>query len=918
MHKFKVDEFDLYKWFIAETDLDKLNGITEQELEKKVYDFCEDFDKKGIFEDVLSLNVPLLKLVKSNVSMSLEQGYSLVKEGYIPWVNRRWKELPERFYWDSFHKFLKSGLKRPTKIITELDKKSDEILDYCGDPTIRQGTWKKRGLVIGEVQSGKTSLYTALINKAADAGYKLIIVLAGVTENLRVQTQDRLDSDFIGKPSNISALFPVGRPSVIKWRLDQTRVPITATTTVKDFGASSLKGVSFNLNSVKEPILFVVKKNQAVLRRLNEWLEKKNRMSNSPSINQTLLVIDDEADNASINTKDGDTPTAINYQIRKLLNLFSFSTYIGFTATPFANVFIDSDEDDDLFPSDFILTMAIPANYFGVDKLFESDSEDPAKQTVREISDDEEKKFLSLKHDKTARPKISPNLRTAVIQFFLINALRDLRGEERSHRSMLINVSRFTNVQNLLKEEVETFAEDLKGAIQIFSQHPEALNNESIAEIKKVFDKDFYDCGSKWEEVLSIIPRSVQDIKCLVVNQSKKAERLDYGIHREGLRVIVVGGLSLSRGFTLEGLCVSYLYRTTACYDTLMQMGRWFGYRTNYEDLCKVWMRSKTREYYWHIARATTELKEDMWKMKLQGLTPRDFGIKVRESPDALQITARNKMRNSSEVEITNSFSSYFIETPRIEKKNFERNRAATEKLLKAAMEDEAVKQISIKGKYLLKNVDKTLIAEFIETFKTLEGDYRFANFEDDSHGLNTFVRFNTIPKLQKWDVLVWGTEKEEFPVELHKKISVNCIRRSISSFEIWDEKGILSIKNNRITGKESEAFPLSEVEKEEIKKEYESRSAGRPKETLLRKAYREKRLHPLLILLPVIPQLSINEVENEVLTNQPVMTFALSFCAYGEDNSSSHNKVTYKINNVMLHQMNEQFEEEEFSEDED
>jgi len=304
-------------------------------------------------------------------------------EGHVRWLNADRKS--DWRYWSRYNDWMEEKL--PSSALESMDESTDQILGLLEDPE-REGTWDRRGLIVGHVQSGKTGNYTGLICKAADAGYKIIIVLAGLHNNLRTQTQIRLDEGFLGYTT-------VARPQDLKLvgvgEIDndpQIR-PNYATTQKLDF---SEKAAQLGITSRDMPLLFVVKKNKAILAQVLNWLsnhyadrydhDREQKIIN----NQALLLIDDEADHASVDTRenpvgaDGELnkehqPTAINHGIRKILNLFAKKSYVGYTATPFANIFIHNRATtkalgDDLFPKAFISNISAPSNYIGPVKMF--------------------------------------------------------------------------------------------------------------------------------------------------------------------------------------------------------------------------------------------------------------------------------------------------------------------------------------------------------------------------------------------------------------------------------------------------------------------------------------------------------------------------------------------------------------------
>lgn len=539
-----------------------------------------------------------------------------------------------------------------------------------GDPE-RPTEWKRRGLVVGDVQSGKTATYAALICKAADAGYRMVILLTGMLENVRRQTQERLDAAFVGLDSrDFLTIGQLGRKKHIGVGLiNASRDGIVFTSRDYDFRRTTASALNISLASVKEPVLVVTKKNKAVLQRLAAWLRAFNQ-DREGRIDIPMLLVDDEADNASINTRlNPAETTAINAAIRDLLSLFRRSSYVGFTATPFANIFIDpasTDEmlGDDLFPSDFIHVLEAPTNYVGMTRLFgptdpEDLGDDRAGSPLRTIED--EYLWLPPDHKNFADVNdLSESLLAALRSFLLATAVRDLRAvrgvQGRGggiHRSMLVNVSRFTAVQNTVAGHIHNTLEAIKTGLRLYgslSPAEAARSNPEIAALAEVFAVDFGDCGMTWPEVLVALYPAIAPVIIQPVNQSTGAASLDYSKDPAGLRVIAVGGNSLSRGLTLEGLSTSYFLRNARTYDTLLQMGRWFGYRDGYPDLCRVWITAEAEGWYRHVTEATAELKRDFARMQRRQATPREFGLRVRTHPDTLLITARNKMATGLDV----------------------------------------------------------------------------------------------------------------------------------------------------------------------------------------------------------------------------------------------------------------------------
>ena len=576
------------------------------------------------------------------------------------WVRKR--EI-EWIYSSAYEAFLR-GERWPPTVVQALSDVGTRILGHLQDPT-SEGSWDRRGLVIGHVQSGKTANYLGVIAKAADAGYKFIIVIAGIHNNLRKQTQERIDQGFVGRSSD-----PANRVRVGVGLERYYPHPMTLTNINDDFSKSTANQSGWRLNDFSKPIILVIKKNVKTLDTLHNWLKEMNAQGDGRISDVPMLMIDDEADNASINTNKEDIdPTKTNSMIRRILGLFAKSCYVGYTATPFANIFINpesynNDVLEELFPRDFIYCLDAPNTYFGPDKVFLNDKS--SSEILESIEDCEE--YLPFSHKKDDELlELPPSLYRAINQFILVRAIRNLRGHVNKHCSMMVNVSRFVNIQKMVRNFISMYEKKLREAVKANYAMPDEVSDQNsyIRNLKDVFFADYENCGFQWTEVKTALWSVFQNLKLYVIN-SKSDETLDYGKYERdghGLTAIAVGGLSLSRGLTIEGLCVSYMYRNTRMYDTLMQMGRWFGYRPGYEDLCRVYLSQDSANWYYHIAEASEELRQQIKRMRRDNLSPKQFGLYVKAHPDRLLITAPNKMRNSQRIEISQNYSGDLIES---------------------------------------------------------------------------------------------------------------------------------------------------------------------------------------------------------------------------------------------------------------
>ena len=601
------------------------------------------------------------------------------KEKQLPWLAEKKAGFPRDGFWNRYRNYLADEKKFPPTPIDKLNHLTDKILDSLFDPTTNNRISKK-GLVVGQVQSGKTSNYTGLICKAADAGYKLIIILAGLHNNLRSQTQLRLDEGFLGFDTQHERAFRRDSNKIGVGRINRDLIANSLTQSLEkgDFTTSSFNGLGLNFDT-NEPIIAVVKKNSRVLERLLHWLSTQG-VPNHEGVrvirNKSLLLIDDEADNASINTSpETDPATRINSQIRDILRLFDRSGYVGYTATPFANIFIPLEEDN-LFPEDFIINIHPPSNYIGPERVFgfslveDDEVLDNVLPIVSRIDDFHHSIPNGHRRSDPLPDHLPATLHLAIKCFILTCAIRRLRGQVSVHNSMLVHVTRYTNWQRQVKELVEeaflyyrrgiemnisTILDELR---QTFEEDNEGYRSfvttsQQIKDTPSLLELDRHTAVHSWPDVLKHLQEAANRILVKEINGGS-ADALNYADHPDGLSVIAVGGDELSRGLTLENLSVSYYLRASRMYDTLMQMGRWFGYRGGYLDLCRLFTSRELNQWFCHITHASEELREEFdFMSEVAGSTPRDYALRVRTHPGVLQISASNKIRRAVEVRVS-------------------------------------------------------------------------------------------------------------------------------------------------------------------------------------------------------------------------------------------------------------------------
>ena len=872
------------------------------------------------------------------------------EEGHEPWlVSSRKKDWR---YWQRYQGYLER--KMSTTAVDALDKSTDKILALLEDPN-RKGAWDRRGLVVGHVQSGKTGNYSGLVCKAADAGYKIIIVLAGLHNNLRSQTQIRLEESFLGYETSFAGEF--GKPVGVGEIDTDSKIQPNCATTRADKGDFTTKVAKhLAISPEQRPWLFVVKKNKTVLERLLKWIRShvadatdsesgRRFVSNLP-----LLLIDDEADHASVDTgeqlfnpdgtpDDEHQPKAINSRIRKILHSFAKSAYVGYTATPFANIFIHrrnetTEEGPDLFPQSFIINLAAPSNYVGPARVFGLNSPDGrigGLPLTRDISDhvsrDGSGGWMPPQHNKEHIPlhegldAVPPSMREAIRAFVLACAARTCRGQNSEHSSMLIHVTRLNLVQKEVYRQVEEIIKRMRQRITRGVDH-EAL----LAELHNLWDNDFLPTCAEitsllpedehhpltptWEQILAVLPDVLSDIDVRMINGTAK-DALDYAEHQgKGLKIIAIGGDKLSRGLTLEGLCVSYFVRTSKMYDTLMQMGRWFGYRPGYIDLCRLYTTAELVEWFGHIADASEELREEFDAMVESGGTPKDYGLKVQSHP-ILMVTSPLKMRTAETLLL--SYSGNLVQTVAMfrDLAILRRNLDATNRLMAAMGDPDERGPTRVrngnpdewKRSFLWNGVGANLITDFLASYSTHPKASR-AN----SSVIAEFVgRMVAAGELTSWTVALLGEGHATKPYVFANGLEVAMPSRTDTKVEgsysigVLSEPGDEAIDLDYPAWKKALDWTLSEWKPDPARNRLTRpiRPSGkkiRDVRGLGRDDINASPERGVLLLYPLSPEGAGESVSS--VWSEPIMAFAISF-----PSSNSDVKVAYKVDHLLWEQ---------------
>jgi hypothetical protein len=871
-------------------------------------------------------------------------------KGHVPWLTSTRKQ--DWRYWQRYRDWLESRLSWIA--VDALDRSTDTILALLEDPD-REDAWDRRGLVVGHVQSGKTSNYSGLICKAADAGYKIIIVLAGMHNNLRSQTQIRLDEAFLGfvTTANQEIVDFIG---VGKDGRDAGIKPNCATNRAESGDFNRRVARHLAITPEQRPWLFVVKKNKSVLTLLLSWIRNHAANSVDQASNRKivthlpLLMIDDEADHASVDTgeqlfdanglpDEDHQPKAINSLIRKILHSFTRSAYVGYTATPFANIFIHErgttrEEGPDLFPAAFIHNLAASSDYVGPSKVFGLPAPGgspvglPLVRSIDDqIDDNGHEAWMPVKHKNGHLPRhlgtdaIPPSLVTAIDSFLLSCVARSLRGQAAEHCSMLVHVTRFNSVQAEVRRQVDNHVRHLRQRIVRRIDH-----EEIITRLRNLWESDYLQTFDKmrvsqpdetssetpaWDAVENELTEVIADIEVRMINGTAK-DALDYAENRnKGLKVIAIGGDKLARGLTLEGLCTSYFLRASKMYDTLMQMGRWFGYRPDYLDLCRLFTTQELSEWFGHIADSAEELREEFDLMAASGATPRDYGLKVQSHP-ILLVTSQLKMRSARNLQL--SFSGQLLETVALyrEKLPLQSNLEAAKKLVEAIgtpaewnpRRPRAGRSDSWEG-FLWRDVSARQVMDFLSAYKTHPAAHKV-----NSLLLAEFVQaMAACRELTSWTVAFIGGGTGR-PCDIGPDMKVKMNRRTGDDrIDRYSIGRLLDPKDEGIDLNESEWLAALAATKAAWRPDPARRPNAEPPETpngpAIRHirgfgaggvpAHREK---GLLILYALDPEKAFDSERSDLAfpsDTPPVIAFGISF-----PGSNSGMKVEYKVNNVL------------------
>lgn len=733
--------------------------------------------------------------------------------------DRSWiKPKEEREYWANLCSYLQK--KGRGSSIDELDKHTEQILEHLAPSNSTQNT-EVKGLVVGYVQSGKTANMTALVAKAVDSGYRMVIVFGGVLNSLRQQTQVRFDQELTGGDSEVwqanwKLLGRVDRPPRGKdWYRLTTAFPDSPKK--GDFQQSQANP---SIADGHRPILIVVKKNPKRLKALREYLQSSCR----GSFKFPVLILDDESDQATINTKysQGDV-VATNKEIRELLKIFNIRSYVGYTATPYANILVDPTDNDedlgrDLFPKNFIYPIdPPPQGYVGARELFGINMDLPELDRpglpIFEVIGLNELALLAGKNPIDTIDMHTPKLMDALNSYILSCSLREGRGHASEDMSMLIHPSSYVSIQNKIATPVKKYLEYLK---KMSIENPSKL----LELLRPTFENSFQNVTNACNEQLKktfILPSSLDSIlkeiiECIyklqvVILHSGSDDVLYYGDRENPKRYIIIGGNKLSRGLTLEGLSISYYCRNSKAYDTLMQMGRWFGYRGDYVDLTRLYLSHEAKTNFTDTAFVELDLRAQFASFRALKLSPIEACAKIIRMP-SMRVTAKNRMGAGREVEIDYS-------SQRIERFKYDFNSS------------QSINEFNNK----IINFLKTLKTPILDVETKKEGMLYFDKLLTSKELINDLLEKSEFGNIDKQTLIPYLSEKAidvEWGISIAGKVDGN----KTETFKFGDWEGQLSLINRSIKEGHQQRFGpiLAPKDLEKVRVHFENKGKGRKK----------------------------------------------------------------------------------------
>jgi len=734
----------------------KQEGYSWDDIRKDLPGIADAFRKKnytsGDIEDGIRSAMDILGEI-----LLIQRDYS-IGTGEEPWFRLEMNSVNSGF-WNYYEERLQAAA-WPARSIESVKTHSEMIVNRLVPPRVKfnpdnKNNYKRKGLVLGYVQSGKTASMAGIISMYADAGCSIFIILSGVNNNLQQQTEKRFRKD-------------LGVDDRKGWYYLPENI---------NNSAQKIEGVSGIL-------IGVFKKNARVLDNLIKYYKSVNNPSYL--LDHQILIIDDECDQAAPNGKDykKEERTAINRKITDLLELLPRASYIGYTATPFANVLNEPPAPKSLYPENFIHALPEPPAYFGTKQVFgrmPSGNEDEGVSgldVINTIPSEEIKKLRGRKSE----PEVTLSLENAVLYFIMATACRYLRGQIK-HSSMLVHITQKVALQNKISKELDTWLSVIKKEIasgktalidrmkNIWDEESQKVSEDDLCRVFPDYHEDTEGLFPGTPDFKTIKPYFAEVINRICIKTDNSGPSADRAVYKddETAVYIVIGGNTLSRGLTLEGLVVSFFLRTATTYDALLQMGRWFGYRHGYEDLPRVWIPSELKEAFQFLSLVEQELREEI-NQYTEGLTPADIGLSIRTHPD-LQVVRKKAMQAAVPFRI--NYLGKRIQTTYFRGRDDEwlnHNWEAGVNLLKSIEN----KRIKSESRIIFEGAEFDYIKKFIS-------DYRF----HESSQLNNNIILEFIKKANKngylgsWNVVLKSSHKSRNNINITDSIEAGLVTRS-------------------------------------------------------------------------------------------------------------------------------------------
>lgn len=660
-----------------------------------------------------------------------------------------------------------------------------------------------KGLVVGNVQSGKTANMAALMAMSADWGWNFFVVLSGTIENLRVQTEKRLHSD-LQLNGNLN------------WRFN------THLSTKSELG-DRIQSLNLSDTSMQR-FITVCLKNSSRLKKLVQWMQEDPKKQQQLKV----LVIDDEADQAGINTSDisSDERTTINKLITSLVNgknylgedinkKYKAMNYIGYTATPYASILNEMAEES-LYPHSFIYCLKNSNEYFGPQQIFGVDGREyNGIDMINIISEDEKNEIKEIHSDDYEEFKNIPTGLRKAIDWFLCATSVMRYNKYKKPISMLVHTSQYQSCHNNIANIIRNYLDNTDKKIiiancqSIYTEQKEKLSKEKFFQEYPNYGTNEQDVNDYpyfmeiREELVELISQVShirlgdegkmkyhKGVHLCIDNCSRKSNsddsiyvRLAYPENIDEVEkapaFIVVGGATLSRGLTIEGLISTYFLRSVGQSDTLMQMGRWFGYRKGYELLPRIWVTEKTNKQFKFLASLDEELREEIKRMENTGQSPSKYGIRIKNTPmnSFIKITAKNRMQNAIETDI--DYSGILRQTFLFKKdiESLQKNINVVEKLLKEMGNNYNVESKKNNYACVWRNVEFNKIRNMLINYKYYERDNLYVTIKS----ICKWIEENTLNNvLGNWNVAVAGIKNAKNGTwKLPNGIEVNKVSRT-------------------------------------------------------------------------------------------------------------------------------------------